>query len=129
MAKVKPLPYWEELRKKLRGEHGLTYQFGKAAIAGTFTMEAFHDDCPMPLCVVWFNFCGLDTVQILNSFTFEYVRRSGLRSYLHRKMSEAYPTRRIISGAGTDSGIAWMKAAGYKQCKAGWEYRPKKAKA
>ena len=115
--------YWDTLKDEIRKRRKLTFHFGQAAIPGTFTAEAYHANFPMPLCVVWFNFCGLDTTQILNSLTFEKVRRAGLRTFIHEQMTAAYPSRRIVSGAGTASGEAWMKAAGYKKTKAGWEYR------
>lgn len=117
--------YWRQLRDKLKHENGLSFHYGKAGAPGTFTAEAYHEDCPMPLCVVWFGFVGLNAIQIQNSFTFEYVRRCGLRTFIHRKMLEAYPGRYILSGAGTKSGQAWMKSVGYKQTKAGWECHPK----
>jgi hypothetical protein len=121
-----PAEYWNTLRKKLKARNGLTMLFGRAAIPGTFTAEAYHEDCPMPLCVVWFGFFGLQGIQIQNSFTFEYVRRAGLRSFIHEQMVKAYPDRYVLSGAGTKSGEAWMKAVGYRKTAAGWEWHPKK---
>lgn len=117
--------YWKQLKADIRANRKLSFHFGCAAIPGTFTAEAYHEDCPMPLAVVWFGFFGLKGIQIQNSFTFELVRRAGLRTYIHEKMLAAYPSRYILSGAGTKSGSAWMKAVGYKQTDAGWEFHPK----
>ena len=117
--------YWETVKDDIRARRKIKFYFGQAAVPGTFTAEVYHDHCPMPLSVVWFGFSGLDCIQIQNSFTFEYVRRAGLRTYINEKLLESYPNRYILSGAGTESGEAWMKAAGYKKTKSGWEYRRK----
>lgn len=122
-----PAPvYWDRLREKLKKREGVTFLWGMSPIPGTFTANVFHEDMPMPLCVVYYNFFGNEGIQINNSFTFEYVRRSGLRTLIHEKMLEAYPDRWILSGAGTESGTAWMKATGYKKTSLGWEFRRKK---
>lgn len=120
--------YWKTLQADIKAKRKLSFHFGRSAIPGTFTAEAYHEDCPMPLSVVWFGFFGLQWIQIQNSFTFEYVRRAGLRTYIHEEMLKAYPSRNVLSGAGTKSGEAWMKAAGYKKTRAGWEFH-QKAKA
>lgn len=122
-------PYWDRLRKELKVRDGVTYQFGQSTNPGSHTLEIFHRDMPMPLCVVWFNFFGLKGIQILNSFTFEHARRCGLRTYAHEMLIASYPERYILSGAGTESGSAWMKAVGYKQTAAGWEFRPRRKAA
>lgn len=115
--------YWKSVCEDIRARRKLRALFGHAAIPGSFTVEAYHDDCPMPLAVVWYGFFGLQGIQIQNSFTFEHVRRSGLRTYLHETMLYGYPGHYILSGAGTKSGEAWMKAIGYRRTKAGWEFK------
>ena len=121
----KRLSYWKTIKADIRASRKISMHWGRAAIPGTFTAEAYHEDCPMPLCVVWFGFFGLKGIEILNSFTFEYARRSGLRTYIHKQMLEAYPGRYILSGAGTKSGEAWMRVTGYKKTAAGWEFHQK----
>lgn len=114
-------------RDKIKNRYGLSFSYGRSGVPGTYTAEACHEDFPMPLCVVWFGFVALDGIQILGSFTDERYRRCGLRTYVHESMTKAYPTRHIVSGGGTKSGAAWMKATGYKQTKAGWEFHQKNA--
>jgi hypothetical protein len=119
---------FQRLRKLVRERRGLTVLYGKAANPGTFTVEIFHEEMPMPVCVVWFRFFGLEGIEIDNSFTFEYLRRCGLRTMAHNFLVRAYPEHYFLSGAGTKSGAAWMKAVGYRQTSAGWEFRPKSSK-
>lgn len=120
--------YWNRLKADVRSRRKLTFLYGRAAIPGTFTAEVYHEDCPMPLAVVWFGFVGMNAIQIFNSFVFEYARRAGLRSYIHEQMLNSYPGRYVISGAGTKSGTAWMEAIGYKRTAAGFEFHPKQKK-
>ena len=116
------------MRSELKSRAGcLSYGYGKSGIPGTTTIEAYHEDMPMPLGVVWYSFAGLNCVQIYSSFVDGHYRRCGIRTYLHEKLLAAYPhVERVLSGAGTKSGMAWMKAVGYKKTAAGWEYHRKK---
>jgi len=120
--------YWQSLRKQIKARRDLVTMFGRAAIPGTQTIELFHYDLPMPLCVVWYQFSGLDCIQIDNSFVFEHVRRCGLRTMAHEQLLRAYPDHWFLSGAGTKSGAAWMRAVGYRQTSSGWEFRRKPVK-
>jgi hypothetical protein len=119
---------WERYRKDARARERLQFRFGRAAQAGVFTAEVYHEDLAGPLAVVWLNYFGLGGIQILNSFVFEYVRRCGLRTFIHEKLLACCnECDLILSGAGTESGAAWMKATGYVKNKNGWEFRrPKK---
>lgn len=116
------MDYWKSLRVKLRAKDGVTLAYGESSIPGCHTIEVRHQDFPMPLAVVWFSFFGLNGIQIYNSFVFEKVRRCGLRTMIHEEMLRSYPKHYVISGAGTTSGQAWMKATGYRKTKAGWEF-------
>lgn len=119
---------WERYRKDAKARERLEFRFGRAASPGVFTAEVYHEELPGPLAVVWFNYCGQDTIHILNSMVFEYVRRCGLRTFIHEKLlAICRDVDRIVSGGGTESGAAWMKSVGYVKSKAGWEFRrPKK---
>lgn len=119
---------WERYRKHCRAREHLEFRFGRAAQPGVFTAEVYHEELPGPLAVVWFNYFGLGGIQILDSFVFEYVRRCGLRTFIHEKMlAICNECELIVSGGGTESGAAWMKSVGYVKNKRGWEFRrPKK---
>lgn len=116
---------FDRIRLEIRNEHGLSVLSGKCGAAGIFTTEVYHTAFLGPICVVWFNFCANDRIQVLNSYVDERLRRCGLRTMVHKQMLEWYPNRTIVSSHGTKSGQAWMKAVGYKQTEAGWEFKRK----
>lgn len=116
-------------RKEIKARDGVTYGFGRTGIPGTFTIEAYHRDFPMPIGTVWYQFSGRHILDSLNSFVDERFRRCGVRTYLHEKLLYTYPTvTRFQSGGGTKFGIAWMKAMKFKQTDHGWIYERPKAK-
>lgn len=117
---------WAEIGREIKSRTHLSYHYGRAAIPGLDTIEAYHRDLPWPVGIVWYNFVGLNALQVLNSFVFENLRRCGVRTYLHERLLSAYPNRDlIITTSGTKSGLAWMKATGYKQTENGWEFHRK----
>lgn len=115
--------YWKQLRDDCKNGRGTQLLSGEAAASGIHTLEVYHKDFVGPIAVVWFIFSGLDRIEILNSNVDERLRRCGLRTMIHKCMLRFYPTRIIVSSTGSKLGIAWMKAAGYKQAASGWEYR------
>jgi len=125
--------WYRKRRDDIRSEIGkdqslrqtVIVQLGRSALPGNFTLEAYHNDFPMPLAVMWFNFCGLKLIQINNIYTFEPMRRCGLMTLLQETMLRWYPDRNLITGAGTDSGRAWMVANGWKKTDSGWELAAK----
>jgi len=117
-----------ELSKDDSLRQTVVVQYGRAAIPGTFTLEAYHNDFPMPLAVIWFGLVGLNKIQINNIYTWEPVRRCGLMTLLQTKMLQWHPGRDLVTGAGTKLGRAWMLANGWKKTEAGWERQRNKAK-
>jgi hypothetical protein len=104
----------------VKGLRKIDWNYGHAVAPAVHTIEFYHRDCPQPLGIVWFWFSGADRLEILNSFVFELVRHCGIRTFLHDRLREHYPERDIISQRGTESGEAWMTAAGYKRGRPGW---------
>lgn len=93
-------------------------------VPGTCTIEATLLDMPMPLATVWYSFVGRGEIQVMNSFVDERYRRCGLRTLLHERMLACYPAvDRIVTGGATQSGRAWLKSAGFKKCRTGYEFR------
>jgi hypothetical protein len=127
--------WWPRRRAEIRAElskdpslrTSIVALLAHSAAPGSFALEAYHCDFPMPLATIWFGFVGLDAIQINNIYTFEPMRRCGLMSFLQRTMLTWYPGRRLVTGAGTKLGRAWMLANGWKKTAAGWERRPKKS--
>lgn len=117
----------EQIRDELkRRGRPLGFCYGQSGIPGVFTIEATHELMLVPIGVVWYTMVGLQGIQIENSFIDERFRRCGVRTYLHEKLLASYPDRTwVISGGGTKSGQAWMRAAGYKKTKMGWEFKRK----
>ncbi len=124
------LKWWKKRRSDIKAEIGkgldmrqtVTVNIGRPAAPGTFTLEAYHNDFPMPLAVIWFGVVGLSQIQINNIYTFEPLRRCGLMSLLQETILRWYPGRSLVTGAGTKLGKAWMLANGWKETKAGWEF-------
>jgi hypothetical protein len=119
---------WERVRQNVRARERIELRFGRAAQPGVWTAEVYHEEMRGPLAVVWFTYFGRDGIEILNSFVYEHVRRSGMRTFIHEEMLRLIADRDLIVSPGaTVSGAAWMKATGYVKSKAGWEFRrPKK---
>lgn len=124
---------WKAIRKEVTTElvlGSMIYGFGRTSCPGTFTIEANLWTMAYPLAAVWYQFVDGRTIQVMNSFVTAGVRRCGLRTFLHEKMIDAYPTvNRIISDSGTREGAAWMKAVGYQRTKDGyWFFVPDRKK-
>lgn len=115
---------WRKTRQQIRAvDTVLKASFGNASIPGCATIEATHVDFPMPLATVWYR-ATYGHIEVLNSFVFEFVRRCGLRTFLHRQLIEAYPSALLITtGAGTPDGLRWLKATGFRWRETGWELR------
>lgn len=128
------LPWWKKRRADIVGElakdralrQTVTVHYGRSAAPGTFTVEAYHNDFPMPLAVIWYNLCALDKVQVNNIYTFEPMRRCGLMRLLQQTLCEGYPKRALVTGAGTKLGTAFMKSCGWIKTEAGWELKQTK---
>lgn len=99
-------------------------------VPGTGIIELHYRALPFPVAVIWWSFTRNGTrIEILNCFTFERLRRCGLMKRLIGKLFEFYPNVRIIqTETGTESGLAFLKALGFKQSKADgcWELRRRK---
>lgn len=117
--------YFKQVRQDIKARRKLCIASGESGNAGVHTIEAYHTDFIGPIAVVWYMFSGRDRLEILNSYVDERLRRCGLRTHLHEAFIKFYPERVIVSNTGTKTGLAWMKATGYKlvQNGAGWEYR------
>lgn len=83
---------------------------------GTYAVTASIPSCAHPMGIVWFRDVGNTAVETLGSFVDSRVRRCGVRSAIHRWMLKTFPNvNRVITTSGTDYGMAWMKAAGFKK--------------
>jgi hypothetical protein len=105
----------------------LAWQFqGDTGIPGTLAVLATHPSMPYPIGALWFRWRDAETLDIMNVWTFEPLRRCGIASYLFKQLPSVYPgVRRIWSQHGTESGAPWMRANGFIQRPDGWHYRPK----
>jgi hypothetical protein len=112
-----------ELSKPVGLRQTVTATFGRPGCPGTFTIEAYHNDFPMPLAVMWYSYVGLDKIQINNIYTFEPVRRCGLMSFLQECMLKWIHSRSLVTCAGTQLGKAWMLKNGWIKTDAGWEHK------
>lgn len=99
---------------------------GFTSIPGVFTIEVNHFDWPRPIAIVWWRFSGSDGVDVLDSLVQSRLRRCGLRTLLNEFLFRFYPQVQVIrTPDGTRSGLAWMKAVGYRKTDSGWEFRRK----
>lgn len=113
------------LRAELKNGH-YTMDLGYSTVPGTRVIELRHRDMPMPLGCVWFRQLSDEVIEILHSNTIEWGRRCGVRTALHNRLFEYWPgLKSIVTGNGTESGAAWMRATGYKETAKGWEFRRK----
>lgn len=121
-----PADNWGPLRDQIRNSKQ-TVGFGYSSVPGVFTIEARLPDMPYPLAIVWYRLLHRTTeIEILNSLVFERLRRCGLRTWLHKELCAAYPAvKKIVTEGGTESGLAWLRSAGFKRRPADncWEYR------
>lgn len=117
-SKRKKKPRDEEMARAVAGGR-LKYNFGQSSIPGTFTIEALREHVPSPVGVVWYTFTDrCKAIVIQRSYVREPYRRCGIRSFLHRSLIEAYPdVDRVVTDTGTDTGEAWLLAAGFKKIK------------
>lgn len=116
---------WETTREELRHLRHSQWVQGTTNFPGTYVLEVSHKLYPFPMATVWYRFQdNYSVVEILNSLTFNKVRRCGLRTYLNKTLFEIHPgITRIRTDGGTPDGIAWMQAVGYKKTKIGWEIK------
>ncbi len=123
--------WWKKRREQIKADLGkddslineLMVLIGRPGAPGAFTLELYHHDFPMPLAVIWFGWVGLDATQINNIYTFEPLRRIGLMTFLQKTMRKWWPKRKLVTGAGTTLGAAFMLKTGWKKTAAGWELR------
>lgn len=123
----------DELCKGIRDElkrqdaELITIAPGRSIVPGCRTLELCHKDLPMPIGIIWISFPGRETAYVNNSYVDERFRRCGIRTMLHWKLFDYWPNlKRVISGGGTESGQAWMRAIGYTRTADRWEFRKKK---
>lgn len=91
-----------------------TYHFSPSGVKGCVIMEALVPYYQLPVCTVWFRHVGNATIEILNSYTINPLRRKGYRTYLHKKMIEAYPKNKwIMTHKGQKSSRPWLKKMGF----------------
>lgn len=123
---------WPEERKAIR--EGRVLIVGVASgVPGIWTAVAAVDGLSQPIGRVDYGFFGFGTkrptLNIVNSWVHQDLRRCGLRTLIHQRMLEWYPEVVLIrSDRGTADGAAWMKAVGYREAAGGWEFRPKRRK-
>lgn len=112
--------YYKETRQAVRGGD-LICSFGTCVCPGTSVIEAYNGGLPYPVGMLWFRWgFANDSVVILNSWVKPETRRCGIRNTMQGYLIESHKgdgIRRIVSPGGTASGIAWMKAYGYKKSK------------
>lgn len=105
--------FWPRIRQEIK-DGKLFYGYGKTAIPGTVTIEATHQDCCMPLGIVWYRWISENQIDIVYSYVRPSVRRCGVRTYLHQRLLACYPHARITTNSGTTEGMQWMSKTGYK---------------
>lgn len=108
------------------GSLAVTCGIYHSGVPGTFVCEAHVNAMPYPIGLVWFRHVGNNKIlESLNSFVMDELRRSGIRTKMHRYLIEAYPdVTTFITGNATSSGMKWLKATGFKQDRFGnWALR------
>jgi hypothetical protein len=106
----------------------IEYRYEKAH-PGTYAITATIPLMPTPMGIVWIRFPGNTAIETLNSFVDSRVRRCGIRTAIHKWMLAQWPeVTRIITTSGTDYGLPWLKATGFKlnPRTKDWEYTRKK---
>ena len=114
--------YFEQVRREIGAGQKTSIEFGESTIPGSHTLELRHVDFPAPLGIVWFSFSGLKYLEILNIFTFTYVRRAGVARHLLNYLHRSYPERTLLTCDGTSDGLPLLKAYGFKKQVNGWEF-------
>lgn len=104
-------------------EIGLHY-LSDCGVPGTIALVATWSPIPSPIATVWYRLAARrDELEIVHSWVREAAQRQGIRSRLNTELFRGYPKcKRIVTQSGTESGLAFMRATGYKQHKSGYWY-------
>ena len=125
--KPEPQDEYTQMRWEARHHLRIDYRWEKSC-PGTYAVTACIPSCPVPMGIVWFRDIGNTGIESLSSFVDPRVRRCGVRTAIHRWMLRTFPNvNRVIATSGTDYGMGWMKAAGFKvnPKTKDWEYHRK----
>ena len=118
----------EWLRGELKKGNGQAC-FGTSRANGCRTVEFLHDEMPVPLGVLWYQWNGNAQIEIMSVYVIDYARRCGIANRMLKALLDAYPKKikRVMSGSGTRFGKPWMQAFGFKQDKLtkDWVYHVK----
>jgi hypothetical protein len=105
---------YSQMQHEARHLLRIDYRWEKSC-PGTYAVTATIPSWPVPMGVVWFRDVGNTAIETLSSFVDSRVRRCGVRTQIHRWMLASFPSvNRIITTSGTDYGLAWLKATGFK---------------
>ena len=104
---------WETTRKKIC-EGKIRFDYAKPTSCDLIAVQAFSEDGSTFYGSVWFRHETGNVISIQQSYVPEYLRRSGVRTALHRQLLEWYPeTRMIVTGRATEFSLPWLKKMGF----------------
>ncbi len=106
----------QEHKEKILKLEGLDFHIRNTSIPGSLAIEATFEDHPSPVGTVWFQWVGNETITINESYVPKQFRRCGIRTYLHKKLIESYPTlKELTTGSCTTESRPWLIKQGFKK--------------
>lgn len=121
---MRPADDYADMQNEAKASLDLSWHY-EPGCPGTVAVVATIPSMPLPMGIVWIRFPGNHTIETLGSFVDSRVRRCGVRTAIHRFMLSTWPeVRKVITTSGTDYGLPWMKATGFRfrETTGDWEY-------
>lgn len=101
-------------RKNWKCHHGLS------PIPGTGSVIVTDSNTPMPIGYLWFRECLVNTMEILNVYTWEHARRAGVATKALEQLIQWFPQCEIYTESANKDSLAWLKKNGFVLEKRGW---------
>lgn len=128
MAKLKTLQVdpWANLREQITAGNFSCNYLADTGCPGICASQAITQVLPYPVGIVWYFVRSPYTIDVMNVWTFEPLRRCGIATALIKSLVTFYPAAEsIYSQAATELGGKWMTALTFVQRRDGWHYQIK----
>jgi hypothetical protein len=114
----------ESFKNSIRNGAGYVW-VQQSSIPGTLVYEFIHPAVPVPMGFVWARELGNGLVQTLHSYIWADVRRCGIRTRIHERMTQDF-TRFTTPKASDEIAEKWLLKNGFTKDSFGeWNLRVK----
>jgi hypothetical protein len=106
----------QHIREDLKVQRNLSFAWNTSNANACRTIEALHQDMPMPVGTIWYRLSTEHSIDILDCYVTEYLRRCGVMTLMFQKLRAAYPSHpHVVTGSGTRFGKPWLIRMGFSQ--------------